>query len=94
MPQEGPHPELRAALIAALDERAPKVDRDRVAACYDFASRAHGDQRRESGEPFVSHLVAVTLILIDLLESRLDTPLVARAVHCHSDVDHGPAPGP
>jgi len=80
MPQEGPHPELRAALIAALDERAPKVDRDRVAACYDFASRAHGDQRRESGEPFVSHLVAVTLILIDLLESRLDTPLVCGAL--------------
>ena len=35
MPQEGPHPELRAALIAALDERAPKVDRDRVAATLD-----------------------------------------------------------
>ena len=43
------HPELRAALIAALDERAPKVDRDRVAACFDFADRAHGEQLRESG---------------------------------------------
>ena len=76
LPQEGPHPELRAALIAALDERAPKVDRDRVAACFDFAARAHGEQRRESGEPYVSHVVAVLLLLIDLLEARLDTPLV------------------
>ncbi len=75
-PQEGPHPELRAALIAALDERAPKVDRDRVAACFDFAARAHGEQKRESGEPYVTHVVAVTLLLVDLLESRLDTPLV------------------
>ncbi len=76
LPHEGPHPELRAALIAALDERAPKVDRDRVAACFDFAARAHGEQRRESGEPYVTHVVAVTLLLIDLLETRLDTPLV------------------
>ena len=76
LPQEGPHPELRAALIAAHDERAPKVDRDRVAACFDYAARAHGEQRRESGEPYVTHVVAVTLLLIDLLETRLDTPLV------------------
>ncbi len=80
MPQAGPHPELRAALIAALDERAPKTDRDRVGACYEFVARAHGDQRRESGEPFVTHVVAVALILIDLLETRLDTPLVCAAL--------------
>jgi GTP pyrophosphokinase len=70
------HPELRAALLAALDERAPKVDRDRAAACFDFADRAHGVQRRESGEPFVSHVVEVCLILLDLLDARLETPLV------------------
>jgi len=70
------HPELRAALLAALDERASRVDRDRVAACFDFVAAAHGDQKRESGEPFVTHLVAVTLILVELLENRLDTPLV------------------
>ena len=73
-------PELRAALLAALDERAVKADRDRVAACFDFAAAAHGDQKRVSGEPFVTHLVGVTLILVDLLESRLDTPLVCAAL--------------
>ncbi len=73
-------PELRAALLAALDERAVKADRDRVAACFDFAAVAHGDQKRVSGEPFVTHLVGVTLILVDLLESRLDTPLVCAAL--------------
>jgi GTP pyrophosphokinase len=74
------HPHLRAALLATLDERAPRVDRDRVAACFDFAARAHGDQRRESGEPFVSHVVAVCRILLDLLESRFDTPLACAAL--------------
>ena len=53
------HPELRAGLIAALDERAPRVDRDRVAACFDFVDRAHGPQLRQSGLPFVSHVVEV-----------------------------------
>ncbi len=74
------HPELRAALIAALDERAPKVDRDRVAACFDFVDRAHGDQLRESGQPFVSHVVEVCRILIDLLDARIDTPLACAAL--------------
>jgi len=79
-PSATAHPELRAALLAALDERAPKVDRDRVAACFDFAARAHGGQCRESGEPFVSHVVAVCLVLLDLLENRLDTPLTCAAL--------------
>jgi GTP pyrophosphokinase len=76
----GGHPELRAALIAALDERSSRVDRDRIAACFDFVDRAHGDQRRESGQPFVSHVVEVCLILLELLEGRLDTPLAMGAL--------------
>jgi GTP pyrophosphokinase len=84
-----PHLELRAALIAALDERAPKVDRDRVAACFDFADQAHGGQRRESGEPFISHAVEVCLILLDLLDARLDTTLACAAL-LHDVVEDTP----
>jgi GTP diphosphokinase / guanosine-3',5'-bis(diphosphate) 3'-diphosphatase len=79
-PGDGSIPELRATLLAALDERAAKVDRDRVAACLDFAARAHAGQTRETGEPYLTHLVGVALILIDLLETRLDTPLVCGAL--------------
>ena len=75
-----PHPELRAALVSALSERAPKVDRDRVGACFDFAAMAHGAQLRTSGEPYVSHLVEVCRILLDLLESRMDTTLTCAAL--------------
>jgi GTP pyrophosphokinase len=69
------HPDLRATLMSALAERAPRVDRDRAGACFDFAAMAHGDQRRTSGEPYVSHLVEVCRILLDLLETRMDTTL-------------------
>jgi GTP diphosphokinase / guanosine-3',5'-bis(diphosphate) 3'-diphosphatase len=79
-PASGDLAELRASLIAALDERAPRVDRDRVASCFDFAAQAHAEQRRESGQPFVSHSVAVCLILLDLLDARLDTPLACAAL--------------
>ena len=74
------HLELRAALIAALDERAPRMDRDRVGACFDFAAQAHGAQLRESGQPYLTHLVEVCRILLDLLEARLDTTLVCAAL--------------
>src|SRR5262245_45223001 len=74
------HLELRAALLSALAERSPKVDRDRVAACFEFASAAHGDQRRESGQPFISHAVEVCRILLDLLETRMDTTLACAAL--------------
>jgi len=76
----GAHAELRAALLASLDERAPRVDRDRAAACFDFAAQAHAEQQRESGEPFVSHLVAVCQILLELLDARLDTTLACAAL--------------
>ncbi len=75
-----PHPELRAALMSALAERAPRVDRDRVGACFDFAAMAHGDQKRTSGEPYMAHLVEVSRILLDLLETRMDTTLVCASL--------------
>ena len=49
-----PHPELRAALMSALAERAPRVDRDRGGACVDSAAAAHGPQLRKSGQPSMS----------------------------------------
>ncbi len=72
--------ELRASLLAALEERAPKVDRDRVGACFDFAAAAHGQQKRISGEPFVAHTVEACRVLLDLLGERLDTTLTCAAL--------------
>jgi len=85
----GPHPQLRAALLAELEEHAPRVDRDRVAAAFDFAANAHGDQRRVSGEPFISHVVEVSRILLQLLEARLDTTIACSAL-LHDVVEDTP----
>jgi len=74
------HPELRAALLAAIDERNAKVDRDRIAATYDFAAAAHEGQLRQSGEPHVAHAVAVAMLLLELLETRADTPILCAAL--------------
>ena len=74
------HPELRSALLAEIDERAPRVDGDRVGVAFDFAAAAHGDQRRDSGEPYVTHLVEVCRVLLELLEARLDTTLACSAL--------------
>ncbi len=61
--------------MSAVAEKAPRVDRDRLGACFDFAGQAHGDQRRDSGQPYLTHVVEVCRILLDLLEHRMDTTL-------------------
>lgn len=66
--------------MSAVAEKAPRVDRDRLGACFDFADRAHGPQTRDSGQPYMTHLVEVCRILLDLFESRLDTTLACAAL--------------
>jgi guanosine-3',5'-bis(diphosphate) 3'-pyrophosphohydrolase len=51
-----------------------------VGACFDFAAAAHGDQRRESNEPYMTHVVEVCRVLLDLLDLRLDTTLACSAL--------------
>jgi GTP pyrophosphokinase len=75
-----PHPELRAALMSSVAEKAPRVDPRPARACFDFADHAHGDQRRDSGQPYLTHCVGVCRILLDLLESRIDTTLACAAL--------------
>ncbi len=66
--------------MSAVAEKSPRVDRDRLGACFDFAAQAHGGQQRDSGQPFLTHLVEVCRILLDLLENRLDTTLACAAL--------------
>ncbi len=50
---------------------------DLVARAIDFAIEAHGDQRRASGEPYVTHPMEVATILVDL---RMDVPSILAAI--------------
>ncbi|RPI15939.1 MAG: guanosine-3',5'-bis(diphosphate) 3'-diphosphatase [Lysobacterales bacterium] len=56
-------------LVDKLETYLPPEDVERVQAAYDFAHEAHSGQRRRSGEPYITHPVAVADLLADL---RLD----------------------
>ncbi len=53
------------------------ADVDLIRRAYDFSARVHKGQKRESGEPYLSHPVAVASIIADL---RLDVPSIATAL--------------
>jgi len=70
-PAAAPEPTYPAPLRATLTlGRATKhldnEQRKEVAACVDFAARAHRGQRRADGSPFVTHPLAVATILADM----------------------------
>jgi GTP pyrophosphokinase len=64
-------------LVATLRAHFPRADLDVVREAYLAAARAHDGQTRASGEPYVTHAVAVAAILADL---HLDPTTVAAAL--------------
>jgi guanosine-3',5'-bis(diphosphate) 3'-pyrophosphohydrolase len=66
-------------LIAKLETYLPAEEIERVEEAYEFAHEAHKGQRRRSGEPYITHPVAVAGLLADL---RLDSQtLIAAILH-------------
>ena len=66
-------------LMQAIKESGRSYDTDRIMAAYQVAKEAHKDQRGRSGEPYISHPVAVAIILVGL---GMDTEtLVAALLH-------------
>ncbi|HEY59887.1 MAG TPA: bifunctional (p)ppGpp synthetase/guanosine-3',5'-bis(diphosphate) 3'-pyrophosphohydrolase [Anaerolineae bacterium] len=53
-------------LIKALPENYSVVDRDLIMRAYKFAEKAHRGQKRLSGEPYITHCIAVATILSEL----------------------------
>lgn len=66
-------------LIAKLEKYLPPADVERVEQAYEYAYQAHEGQRRRSGEPYITHPVAVAGLLADL---RMDPQtLIAAILH-------------
>lgn len=59
------------------------VERELIKNAYQFAEKAHADQLRASGEPYISHCVAVSKILAEL---RVP-PVVVAAALLHDTVE-------
>jgi GTP pyrophosphokinase len=67
-------------LLEALQRSGRRLDLAQVRKAYDLAARAHQGQTRVTGEPYVTHSVAVAVILADLLGSGIDETIVEAAL--------------
>ena len=53
-------------LLEALPETFTALDREQIQRAYQFAEKAHEGQKRASGEPYITHCLAVAAILSEL----------------------------
>src|SRR5579864_2110048 len=67
------------ALFDDVGKYLPPPDVEAIRRAYTFAAEAHAPQRRESGEPYINHPLAVAETLASL---RMDTATIVAAL-CH-----------
>ncbi|MDU5110745.1 MAG: bifunctional (p)ppGpp synthetase/guanosine-3',5'-bis(diphosphate) 3'-pyrophosphohydrolase [Clostridium sp.] len=66
-------------LMQKINENCHNIDKDMVKRAYDLACDAHKEQKRESGEPYVTHPIDVASILAEM---GMDTStIVAGLLH-------------
>jgi len=73
-------------LLEILPETYSRVDREFIIQAYNFAENAHATQKRASGEPYISHCVAVAIILAEMHVQ----PVVVAAGLLHDTVEDTP----
>ncbi|MEG1538055.1 MAG: HD domain-containing protein, partial [Clostridiales bacterium] len=66
-------------IIATVKKYNPSSDSERILAAYQLALSAHGDQKRDSGEPYINHPLAVAEILTSMQID--DTTIIAGLLH-------------
>lgn len=84
--------ELEALFRAELGEYLSPPGPAEVWRAYEFARTAHEGQKRKSGEPYITHPIQVTRILLDLLRKQADTDILEAAL-LHDAVEDNPAVG-
>ncbi len=75
-----------ANLMEILPQNFSVVDREMVMRAYQFAEKAHAGQKRVSGEPYVTHCVAVAGILAEMQV----TPTIIISALLHDTVEDTP----
>ncbi len=74
-----PPAEEVAPLVALFRERHPKDQTHRITRAYEVAAEAHRTQVRKSGEPYITHPLAVAKIVAEL--GLDDTTIAAALLH-------------
>ncbi len=81
-------------LIAIINTNYKNPDIDLVRRAYDCATKAHGDTKRSSGHPFITHPVAVACILarmglgMHVLAGALMHDVIEDTSVTHADLKH------
>lgn len=70
-------------LLREIKKKNPSVKTDIIERAYQFASKAHGNQKRESGENYTDHLLNTAYTLVQM---KLGTPSIIAAL-LHDIVD-------
>jgi GTP diphosphokinase / guanosine-3',5'-bis(diphosphate) 3'-diphosphatase len=66
-------PDQLQELIYRIKEYNPQADEHMIRRAYEYSARMHAEQKRESGEPYVTHPLNVALIIAHL---KLDLPSI------------------
>ena len=84
LPGEAPPPKAHKPrlmrqydLVERVKQYNPRANEDLLNRAYVYAMRAHGEQKRASGDPYISHPLEVAAILINL---KLDDATIAAAL--------------
>ncbi len=64
-------------LCELIDKSGGEYDKEKIERAYRLAEKAHGDQRRISGVPYILHPTSVACILVDL---GMDTDTIVAAL--------------
>ncbi len=73
-------------ILERIQTYSPDADVGRVMNAYLLSAQAHAGQKRKSGEPYLSHPLAVAMILADL---RMDVDTIATAL-LHDALEDNP----
>ena len=65
------------SLIAKLESSDKNYQVSKIQAAYEFANEMHKEQKRESGEPYITHPLSVADILVNL---GMDTDTICAAL--------------
>ncbi len=82
--------DYKKKLIDGVQARGTQLDMEKILRAYDIAKEVHGDQMRQSGEPYISHPVEVALILVGM-DCDSDTVVAALLHDTLEDTDLPPA---